>query len=470
MATKLGTLAYTGTNPIGGGAGYASPHGYTEAGANYVVRTASALSAALKLATAQQVIWLAADITCPSVASLGTLKSKAAMASDGHTISQPYTTSTFMAPVIWGETNAIFSGVNFKGPGGMVGMNGPGNCAIRGISGAKRIEVENVEISQFPCGGVYFYGGGMIWNDDGPNGRHWVHHSYIHHIQKHGYGYGISQEGPCSYLAEACRFDRCRHEVMAQAESTGLEVRYCSFGDGVYSATYASHQVDSHGSDSAATSPSACKHMSVHHNDFSLNETNEVKPNVCIRGVPTYGAEIFANRTRKLHNGQAGVFSETMPNGAFTVWGGATGTLASYNVKVFDNQYGPWDETPEDPPDDEPPLDTNAPDIQVVSLEAPAAAVGDTYTIKATVTNVGTGPGSADIIIGYLAGSTKRPLLTQPVELEAGETKAVEHKGMATRVGGWTFYCGDKTVVLQVLAALPSLTVSTEVIRYGGGE
>ena len=55
--------------------------------------------------------------------------------------------------------------------------------------------------------------------------------------------------------------------------------------------------------------------------------------------------------------GQSGVFSETSPNPAFTVWGGATGTLASYGVKVHDNWYGP---TPPPGSDEEPPAKRQA--------------------------------------------------------------------------------------------------------------
>jgi PKD repeat protein len=126
---------------------------------------------------------------------------------------------------------------------------------------------------------------------------------------------------------------------MAQAESWGLEVRYCEFEDGVYSAQYASHQVDSHGGEGG--SASACKHILVHYNSFSLNETNERKPNVCFRGNPTYGAEVHHNWTKKLHDGKAGAYSTTYADDAFQLWGAATGTLASHNVSVHDNWYGP---------------------------------------------------------------------------------------------------------------------------------
>ena len=365
--TAYGAGAYPGTNPIGGGNGYISRHGFSEAGARYIVATAAELRSALASAASGQVIWIPDGVTVAvsvtDYAGMGTLKSGVVLASNrgqagaaGGRLKNTANAAVFMGPIINASSNSVISGLRFEGSGGMCGTGGPGNCAIRGVSGARRIELENCEIGHFYTGGIYLYGGGMIWNDDGPSGRHWVHHSYIHHIQRWGFGYGVCQEGPCSYLAEACHFGPCRHAIMAQANSTGMEVRYCEFEDGVYSPSTAQHQVDSHGGGDTS-SPSACKHISVHHNTFSKNETNEKKPNVCIRGIPTYGAEIHHNWTKKLHNGQTGVFSETSPNPAFTVWGGATGTLASYGVKVRDNWYGP---TPPPGSDEEPPAKRQA--------------------------------------------------------------------------------------------------------------
>ena len=112
-------------------------------------------------------------------------------------------------------------------------------------------------------------------------------------------------------------------------------------------------------------------------------------------------------------------------------------------------------------------MNVNTPDIQVVSLEAPQVEVGQTYTVTAIVQNKGDGPGSADIVIGYMAGTVKRPLLIQTVDLEAGQSTTVVRTAKATAVGQWTFYCGDKTAVLKVMEA--QLKVTTEVIKYGGG-
>ncbi len=349
-ASAYGAGAYTGSNPIGGGNGYVSRHGFSQAGAKYVVRDASQLRTALASATSGQVIWIpdgvVITVSVSNAAGMGTLKPGAVLASNrgqngaaGGKIKNTANGVSYMNPIVMASSNSIISGLRFEGPGGMCGTSGPNNAAIRGVNGARRIEVENCEIGYFYTGGIYFYGGGMTWNDDGSNGRHWVHHCYIHHIQRWGYGYGVSQEGACSFLVEACHFGPCRHQIMAQANSTGMEVRYCEFEDAVFAASESSHQVDSHGGN-ASTSTTACRHISVHHNTFSANNMNWGKPNVCIRGTVPYGAEIYNNWTKKLHSGQSGAFSETYANPAFTVWGGASGTLASYGVKVYNNWYG----------------------------------------------------------------------------------------------------------------------------------
>jgi len=454
---------------IGGGVGY--PARFRASDAHIIVETASDLSKAIAEAKYDQLIWQARDITCPSATALGTLKAR--LASDHKTLKQPHTASTYMYPVIWLAGGSSVHGITARGPGSLCGTSDDFcNCAFRNVTGAQGIEVEDCDIGFFWQGGVFWYGGHpAVWNDDAKRNK--VRFCNIHDIQRHGFGYGVGHESSACSLIEGVKFDRCRHFIEAAGSlpsSTGdsYEARECIFGEAWYryygnGAYHNNHQVDCHGG-GAGTATLAGNHIWIHHNDFAANDIYDDAPNVSIRGIIHSECRIFANRTRKLHGGKSGVFDETSLNSAFTLRGSNGGAwngennLAKYKMFVTGNQYGEWETAPPDEP--EPPIVVNTPDIRVTDLETSPVAVGETYTITATVQNVGDGPGSADIVIGYLAGSTKRPLKTQAVDLEAGESMTVTHTGTATTLGDWTFYCGDKTTVLSVLE---EMIVTTEV-------
>ena len=350
-ATQYGAGAGTSSNPTGGGQGFRSSHGYSQSSANYVVSTAGELTDAINRATSGQVIWIrgGAVITLSSEYAK-TLKPGVALASNrgengatGGKIKTTFRAGSFMCPILWLSSNCVVSGVVFEGPGGVAATSGPRNCALRGLRGAKRREIENCDIGEFAEGGIYFFGGGMAWNDDSSNGRHWIHHCYIHNMQKHGFGYGISEEGGCSYLVEHCIFRACRHHIMAQAGYNNYEVRYCDFGDSIYYISgklYYNHQIDCHGA-GASASPSAGGTLMVHHNTFSANGGH---PNVGVRGIPARECRVYNNWTKKTT--RSGLCSETAPNAAFTLlasggsaWG-SSAAMSKYNMYVYDNWYG----------------------------------------------------------------------------------------------------------------------------------
>ncbi len=350
-AAICGAGAGTSSDPTGGGNGYTSSHGYSQSTADYVVTTASQLTSALSSSSSGDVIWIPGGtvITLSSDYSQ-TLKSGVALASNrgqngaaGAKIKTTYKASSFMDPILWLSSNSIVSGLVFEGPGGVASTSGPGNCALRGVKGARRIEIENCEISQFPEAGIYFYGGGMAWNDDSSSGRHWIHHCNIHNIQKHGLGYGVSEEGECSYLVEYCIITACRHNIMAQAGPDSYEVRYNVFGDSIYYISgklYYNHQVDCHGG-GTSTSTHAGRTLYVHHNTFSANGGHV---NVGIRGIPENECRVYNNWTKKTSH--SGLYTETTTNSAFSLlsggggaWGGSS-TMSKYNMYVYDNWYG----------------------------------------------------------------------------------------------------------------------------------
>ena len=348
MARMLyGAGAYAGSNPIGGGPGYQDSD-FREGLAHCHVESAAELVSALKSYAGDKLIWLARDITCPSASALGTLKARLG-ASWGTKIKQPYKAGSFMTPVLWMSGGSVICGPHLTGPGGLAGTSGPRNCALRGVSGAHRIEVAGVEIDNFAEGGIYFNGGGIAYNDD--SARHWIHHAWIHHIQKHGFGYGISEEGSSSYLVEACKLEHCRHLLMGQAGGTGsYEARFNLFGHADYrvggdGAWYINHQVDWHGS------AYSCAYSLIHHNTFSANNANEAgkalssHANVGVRGPAKYWLKCYNNWTKKTRDGKPGLFSETKANPAFTPLAGGgrytSATPAAYRMQVYDNWYGP---------------------------------------------------------------------------------------------------------------------------------
>ncbi len=350
-AILCGANAGSSSDPIGGGNGYTSSHGYSQSSADYVVSTASQLTNALSSSRSGDVIWITGGTTISLGSSYAkTLKPGVALASNrgqsgaaGAKIKASYKSSTFMDPILWLSSNSVVSGIVFEGPGGVASTGGPNNCALRGVKGAKRIEIENCEISQFPAAAIYFYGGGMAWNDDSSSGRHWIHHCYIHHIQKHGLGYGVSEEGECSYLVEYCNITACRHNIMAQAGPDSYEIRYNNFGDSIYYISgklYYNHQVDCHGG-GTSTSTSAGRTLIVHHNTFSSNGGHV---NVGIRGIPAKECRVYNNWTKKTSH--SGLYTETTTNSAFSLlsggggaWGGSS-TLSKYRMYVYDNWYG----------------------------------------------------------------------------------------------------------------------------------
>lgn len=359
--------------PIGGGVGYTNY--YSAAGAYAVCTSQAELTAALTGATSGDVIWIPNGTTITITGAYSkTLRAGAILASDrgllgvaGGKIVWTYAATSYMTPLFWAESRAIFSGLTLEGPNGLASTTGPRNCAIR-ASAVARVEVENCEISEFPEAGIWFGdSGGAIsaWDSDDPNtGRHWVHHCYIHNIQKHGFGYGIGEQGSGnSFLAEANILGPCRHSIMGQAGSDSYEVRYNIFYDSYYNTNssgtgtwYNSTQVDCHGT-GATPSPSAGVHLIIHHNTFSTNDSYTTKPNVGIRGIPAVECQIYNNWTQKTTH--AGLYTETASsNSAFTLESSSGGTwdggplLSTYNMAVYDNWYGNYDspDEPETPP------------------------------------------------------------------------------------------------------------------------
>ena len=481
MTALYGAGAYTGSNPIGGGNGYVSLHGYSQATANYVVTTLDQLQSALSAATSGKVIWIpnGVIITWASTSSIGTLKEGAVLASNRGqggavggklkwTVANP---GSFMYPLLTVSSRCVVSGLVFEGASPYRTTSNSGPSAIRGYN-IKRLEVENCDISDFSQGGIWFDPAGIIspWDSDDPaTGRHWIHHCYIHGIQQHGEGYGVGQQGEGgSMLIEACHFGPCRHEIMNQQTysynpNNSIEVRYCIFEDAVYAMSgnpsnmNQQHQVDAHGSGTSSGYYSA-DHYVIHHNTFSANTTYATKANVGIRGRAKTEIRVYNNWTKKTHGGQSGLFSETVVNPAFTALNSGGGALSSgyalsgYNMLVYDNWYGVT----------APPGGALSPQV---ATAAASSVTRDTATLNGTIVSLG---GAASAMVSFDWGpttsygnATASQLKTISGNFSAAlsglATGTIYHFRAKMSAGGSTYYGSDQQFTSQ--AAQPTAPV-----------
>lgn len=459
--------------------------GYTSNDAQYHPETLADLNAVAKEAR-DKVIWLPKVITVPEVAD------------PTHRMILPYAFNEGVVLAsdgtgglnVTGKVKGAFgTGVRFKSHTKLsrVKINGPTNLGTPGsvggcytmfalkLSGVIDVEIRDCDLFNFPQG--------IICMDNilasGPEDLKWnspnrvrIINTDIHGAQAHGWGYGVLQsnangKGLAAYLY-GCRFwDNRHHLACDHGEPYSYEFDQCVFEDSWYwsanivgGTKYYACQVDAHGS-GASTSGYAGRHYEGHDSTFSRNGN---KANIGIRGIPSDRHNFYRNRTAKTnHSGRypadgsyevaIGKFVD-LEEGEGGPWSGDN-NMPKYFVFAWDNWYGGA------------PVNTNSPDIEVVSLDAPVTAIGETYTVTAIVQNKGDGPGSADIVIGYMAGTVKRPLLIQTVDLEAGQSTTVVRTAKATAVGQWTFYCGNLTTVLTVTEA--TLKVTTQIVKYGGG-
>ncbi len=371
MARPLyGAGAYSGSNPIGGGNGYVSSHGYTQATADYVVTTWSAFKTAVAAATSGKVIWIPSGVTL--VMNSGDdhprLNTGVVVASNrgqngavGGKIKNPYTVGgvgNYMSPCFYPRSNCVISGLTFEGPGCFAGTNDPRTNAALRLDSTKRVEIENCEITNFFQGGIYCYGGKPSpWNSDTSTGRNWVHHCKIHGIQRHGFGYGLQVESEASALIECCDFYDCRHFIALTQTQAGngtgncYEIRYCTINDSWYrsggtGAPTGNTQLDAHGF-GTSTSGYAGDYIWIHHNTLSANNTmyREGKENIGIRGKPRNECRVYNNWTKKTYK-SGGPYSETQSMSNHLACTSAAGggavsvNMNTYHLWVYDNWYG----------------------------------------------------------------------------------------------------------------------------------
>jgi hypothetical protein len=196
-----------------------------------------------------------------------------------------------------------------------------------------------------------------------------VHHNYIHHCRRTGFGYGVAVSG-CSALIEANLFDYNRHSIMGTRgyPLSSYEARYNVFE--VHNVT--GQSCDMHGGNdiSDATVPAGGT-INIHHNTFKAiwNAVN-------IRGVPTDQTLVYNNWALHEDWNPMKVFMQSLGN--------LPGHTPYERMKVYDNWYG----TSAPPSSDSEPTPTNQPPA---TPSAPSGTqqgkTGTSYTYWAKTTD-----------------------------------------------------------------------------------
>ena len=289
-------------DPIGGGEGYRD----IRTAGDFTVSTAEEFLEALKQATAGQVVFVPdgaeIDLTGQkNIAIPGGVTLAGTRGLNGSPGGRIFTTSP--------ESHRLFStagdgvrltGLRFEGAHGGT-EKVPYHAHFISINhyGA---EVDNCEIYNFNTSAIGV-GAGAI--------KVRIHHNYIHHCQRSGYGYGVST-GSSDVHIIANKFEYCRHHIASSgAPGCGYEAAWNFVAPGA-----TSHHFDMHGgSDRGDNTDVAGDWMHIHHNTFQGEHRS-----VVIRGVSCQGAEIH-------HNWFAKPVKEAVISGG--------------NTRVYRNVYGP---------------------------------------------------------------------------------------------------------------------------------
>ena len=289
-AAGLGEQLNPTGDPIGGGPGYRDIK--TAAEANVVVSTREELINALQKARSGMLVYVrddaeidmtgAVDIAIPGGVSLAGGRGR--NGSRGALIySNSFTENNkYQGLFATGGEDVRITGLRIRGPFGEVGDH---HYQVVMVANGVRANHENVEIDNCEL---------WSWNkwaiDLAVAGGAHVHHNYIHHTRRWGYGYGIWVRGGGMAVLEANLFDYCRHHIGSGAQATSsYEARFniCLYHD-------VQPSFDRHGNKKKAGFTTH-----IHHNEFR----NPSYAAILLRGNPLGKAHFhhnwFAHANRK---------------------------------------------------------------------------------------------------------------------------------------------------------------------------
>ena len=293
MQQAYGAGANPTGNPIGGGVGYDDIITRDDPRVMSVVSTRAQLLTALQSAKAGDVVYINGNanidmtgtfnVRIPAGVTLASNRGESG--SPGGRIYQNRVsndpTSGFPIAIFkTGGAGVRVTGLRLDGPDETRSSPSGVRCGI--VSEHRSFEIDNCEVYGFSHAGVQLRGTG---SDSGQ----YVHHNYIHHCQRDGYGYGIVVEN-AGALVESNKFDYNRHSIGATGlKSDAYEARYNIVGPNGQN-----HHFDMH---EDPTDPGkAGNWVKIHHNTFQGGSQYAF----WIKGVPRTGAWIDHNI---LHSG-----------------------------------------------------------------------------------------------------------------------------------------------------------------------
>jgi len=333
-------------NLIGGGKGYSRIVAPKKA--DYVVNNKSELLNALKRAYAGEVIYVADDAEIDLTGEVGIDIAEGAVLASGRgrvladgAISSGallYTNKLNTRPLLDAGINVRVTGLRLRGPYQDTG----GTDVSDGIAASKQrgvLEVDNCELYGWGHAAVFLY----RCEDKG-----YIHHNYIHHNQRSGYGYGVSLWNATS-LIEANLFDYNRHSIAATGKpasgaypTDGYEARYNIILEHATSHAFDMHGGGDHPPDSPKHKLPAGGEIRIHHNIFRLEEMP-----VHIRGIPETGCWIhhnwIYNNTRKpdWEHPTPIIKQKLRPSSLYGDRAHVRAVKDYQKIYVHDNHYGP---------------------------------------------------------------------------------------------------------------------------------
>ncbi len=276
--------------PLGGGKGYEN----IITGGDYTVTDTAALVTALKEAKAGEIIYIPEEckisvtglaITVPEGVTVASNRGYVHEDGSVSTGGMLYTTTRQTEAIILSE-NCVFTGITFAGADTERhmthlnrGLNEAGTSYTdyyysltlsRGIVvRGNNAEVSNCEISGFSEAGV------LVEATTGVK----VHHNYIHHNQRNGFGYGVTLYRQAEVEIYRNMFNFDRHAIAADG-SPGSSY---SAHDNIHMGTAIYHIFDAHGgSDRGDGTDIACDKVEMVNNVFLSDKLPYKK-----RGTPT---------------------------------------------------------------------------------------------------------------------------------------------------------------------------------------
>jgi len=260
-------------NPIGGGEGYSDI--YTSG--DFTVTTKEELLEALKQAQAGQVVFVPDGIEIEltgtmSIQMPGGVTLAGTRGLNGSQGALLFTKQRSGTQFVTTGDEGRVTGLRIEGP--LAGTERTAQNATFMYVRHFRTEIDNCEIYNWNIQGVHTSLGASQVQ---------VHHNYIHHCQRSGYGYGVVvYSSDVNIIAN--KFDYCRHHIAAGGRPG------CSYEAAwnLIMENCTSTELDMHGGrDRGDNTDIAGDWMDIHHNTF-LGPKREVG----IRGTPSQGAEI----------------------------------------------------------------------------------------------------------------------------------------------------------------------------------